>query len=339
MQADLIRLIKHLGSTNNCRSMWEWVKGHAVESKGRHNCKLPERLNQQADLLAKDSLLAGLHGAPLIDGDFPFAPVLVKISGIRVCGSPRHALEVNWGYRMAKSLFDEKGIVCAEDFHLVWWDGVRRAMNGFPKMHRVWLTKHVSEFCGNNVQMYYWSKGTQSPKCEFCLTVDEYTMHICRCRDCGRSLMFQVLVTKLTLWLRSTLGEQCIAMMVEQYLLLRRETLMVDCVHGNYADLRAIVTASTHLGWDSLLEGRISAHWLTLVATFLLKTGRNLLPHAWGTQFITRLINIIHKQWIYRNLVIHYHGQDGLMIPEHHEIINRVEAHALTDPDRLLPRH
>jgi hypothetical protein len=289
--------------------------------------------------LAKDSLLAGLHGVPLIDGDVPFAPVLVKVSGIRVCSSPWRALEVDWGYPMAKSLFDKKGIVRAENFHLVWWDGVWRAMNGFPKMYRVWLMKHVSEFCGNNVQMYYWSKSTQSPKCEFCLMADKYTMHICICWDSGCSLMFQVSVTELTSWLCSTLGEQCIAMTVQQYLVLRGETLMVNCVHSNYIDLRAIATASNHLGWDSLLEGRISTHWLILVATFLLKTGRNLLPHAWSTQFITRLINIVHKQWIYRNLVIHFHGQDGLTIPEHHEIINRVEAHALTDPDCLLPRH
>ncbi len=119
MQADLIRLIKHLVSTNNCRSMWEWAEGHAVERKGWHNCTLPERLNHQADLLAKDSLLAGHHGAPLLVGDFPFAPVLVKVSGIKVCGSPRLALEVDWGYRTAKSLFDKRGINHAEDFNLV----------------------------------------------------------------------------------------------------------------------------------------------------------------------------------------------------------------------------
>jgi hypothetical protein len=113
---------------------------------------------------------------------------------------------------------------------------------------------------------------------------------------------------------------------------------MEECVHGNYADLQAVATASNRLGWDSLLEGQISAHWLILVAPLLLKTGRNLLPHAWGSQFITRLINIIHKQWIYRNSVINYRGQDGLTIPEHHDIINRVEAHSLMDPDRLLPR-
>ena len=52
-------------------------------------------------------------------------------------------------------------------------------MTCYPKMYRVWLTKHVSDFCGNNVQLYYWSKGTHSPKCEFCGMEDEYTMHIC----------------------------------------------------------------------------------------------------------------------------------------------------------------
>ncbi len=34
--------------------------------------------------------------------------------------------------------------------------------------YRLWITKHVSEFCGTNVQQYYWSKGDVSPKCDFC---------------------------------------------------------------------------------------------------------------------------------------------------------------------------
>jgi hypothetical protein len=34
VQANLICLIKHLVSTNNCCSIWEWVEGHAVERKG-----------------------------------------------------------------------------------------------------------------------------------------------------------------------------------------------------------------------------------------------------------------------------------------------------------------
>jgi hypothetical protein len=108
---------------------------------------------------------------------------------------------------------------------------------GFQKCTGYGSRSTSQSFCGSNVQIYYWSKGTQSPKCDFCLTADKYTMHICRCWDPGRSLMFQVSVNELTAWLRSTLGEQCIAMTVKRYLLSRREATMEECVHRNYADL------------------------------------------------------------------------------------------------------
>ena len=74
-QADLIRLVKHLASTNKCRAVWEWVEGHAVKSKGWEYCSLPERLNHQADLLAKTALMSGLEGGLIMEGDFPFEPV------------------------------------------------------------------------------------------------------------------------------------------------------------------------------------------------------------------------------------------------------------------------
>jgi hypothetical protein len=54
---------------------------------------------------------------------------------------------------------------------------------------------------------------------------------------------------------------------------------------------------------------------------------------------IMKLHNIVHKQWIYRNSVLLYRGKDGLTTPDHHEIMNQVEAHSLTDPNSLLPRH
>ncbi len=42
------------------------------------------------------------------------------------------------------------------------------------------------------------------------------------------------------------------------------------------------------------------------------KSSRSLLPPSWRWQFINKLHNIIHKQWIYRNTFIHYRGTDGL---------------------------
>ena len=338
-QADLIRLMKLLSSTNKFHPKWEWVEGHAVERKGWRCSTLAERLNHQADILAKDSLVSAIAGGSVMEGDFPFEPTRFKLSGIRVCTSPRQSLEKDWGYRTARTLYAEKDIIQIEDFHLVWWDGLDRAMAGYPKSYRVWLTKHVSEFCGNNVQLYYWSKGRQSPKCEFCRVEDEYTMHICRCKDPGRDSMFNITVKDLCEWLEKTLRERYISETVKMYLLARGETLMIDCVHGVNPDLMEVARKSDRLGWDSFLEGRITSSWLPMVLPMLLTSLHPLLPPSWGRQFINRLHNIVHKQWIYRNTCIHYRGTDGFTLQEQDQIINRVEEYSLIDPEDLLPRH
>jgi hypothetical protein len=58
VQADLIRLIKYLGVTNPGEALWEWAKGHVVESLGWAGSSLPEWLNSQVDKLAKEVLVA-----------------------------------------------------------------------------------------------------------------------------------------------------------------------------------------------------------------------------------------------------------------------------------------
>ncbi len=87
-QADLIQLVKCLSSSNNCKPQWEWVEGHTVERKGWSNCTLPERLNHQADKLAKGSLLSAINGGHTMEGGFPFEIVKLKLLGKRVSGSP-----------------------------------------------------------------------------------------------------------------------------------------------------------------------------------------------------------------------------------------------------------
>jgi hypothetical protein len=267
-QVDLIRLTKLLSSSKNCKPQWEWVKGHAVERKGWSNCTLPERLNHQADKLAKCSLLSAINGGSTMEGDFPFEIVKVKLSGKSVSGSPWQALEADWGYRAARSLFDSKNIIHQEDFHLVWWDRLCATMSSYPKMYRVWLTKHVSDFCGNNVQLYYWSKGTHSPRCNFCTVEDKYTMHICQCRDPGHDPTFRISVSELCSLVIETLGNTDVASTIEMYLLARGTVTMSSCLHGNNTDLLTTTSVSDLLGWDSFIKGRIVTQWQTVATPF-----------------------------------------------------------------------
>ncbi len=140
--------------------------------------------------MEKCSLLSAIVGGLVVEGDFPFEVVKFKLSGKRVSGSPWQALEADWGYHAALELYDAKDIICREDFHLIWWEGLGATMFSYPKMYWVWLTKHVLEFCGNNMQQYYWSNGVHLPKCESCGTHNKYMMHICHCKDPGCDGLF-----------------------------------------------------------------------------------------------------------------------------------------------------
>ena len=133
-------------------------------------------------------------------------------------------------------------------------------------MYRVWLTKHISKFCRNNVQLYHWSKGKHSPKCKFCETADEYTSHICRFRDPGRDKMIHISLKGLSSWLIETLGEHSVAATIKTYLLSQGEVLMADCIHGTSQDLIEAAAEMDRLEWDSLLEGRISKQWLVVAS-------------------------------------------------------------------------
>jgi hypothetical protein len=151
--------------------------------------------------------------------------------------------------------------------------------------------------------------------------------------------MFPILLKELSSWLIEMLGEHSVMATIKTYLLSQGEVLMADCIHGTSQDLIEAAAEIDCLGWDSLLEGRISKQWLVVVSSFLRRSNTFLLPPSWGRQLINKLHNIVHKQWIYRNTFIHYCGSDSLTLPEHHDNINRVEEHAFTDPESLLPRH
>ena len=174
---------------------------------------------------------------------------------------------------------------------------------------------------------------------KFCGDHDEYTTHICRCRDPGRVQMFQISVQEVFDWMSKTLCRTDIALAISTYLLGRGLVKMVNCINNGDAPLLALARSTDLLRWDCFIEGQISREWIPLVSPILAVSCPQLLVGSWGKIFITKLLNVVHKQWIYRNTLIHYRGKDGFTIPEHHEIINRIEKYFTIDPDSILPRH
>ena len=61
------------------------------------------------------------------------------------------------------------------------------------------------------------------------------------------------------------------------------------------------IEATTGLGWDCLLEGKLSTQWISFARAGLKRTGNPMSPEGWTSCFIDKLIRITHQQWIYRN--------------------------------------
>ncbi len=101
----------------------------------------------------------------------------------------------------------------------------------------------------------------------------------------------------------------------------------------------SLATTDSLSGILSVTNSTARPAGLAVAASLLRGSKKFLLPPSWGWQFINKLHNIVHKQWIYRNSFIYYQGADGLTLPEHHDILNSIGEHTYTDPESLLPRH
>ena len=116
---------------------------------------------------------------------------------------------------------------------------------------------------------------------------DEYTLHICQCRDPRGEVVFRISVIDLCSWVKETLGYTSVAATIEMYLLARGTATMSSCVHGNNADLSIAASVSYLFGWDSFIRGRIVMQWQTVAILFLLQRTSVLLPSFWGRKIIT----------------------------------------------------
>lgn len=179
---------------------------------------LLQKLNVVADWLAKEALWKAYVSRQFISSNFPFKSLRIFIDGAKVTSSIKTALYKLWGYKEANSLFHRRKIVPASKFDLICWDGVSAAMEVYPRMFRVWVTKMVSHFCGTNRQLSRIDPEIEN-MCVCCGCADESSQHITRCLDEGRTAMFEESVDILVEWLHDSHMDSQLIDCIEEYLL------------------------------------------------------------------------------------------------------------------------
>ena len=122
-------------------------------------------------------------------------------------------------------------------------------MREYPRMFRVWITKHVSSFCGTNRQLSRIDPTIENI-CPCCGQPDEPTSHINRCED-----PFKHSVLELEDWLKSANTDPILADLIVRYVESRGESTMSELLNRNYNGniiYRPIAKYQDKLGWDNI---------------------------------------------------------------------------------------
>ena len=151
--------------------------------------------------------------------------------------------------------------------------------------------------------------------------------------------MWSTPVTSLVNWMASTTGDLALCNMADAYLSRKGDIPMVDCVTSRQPLYRILAEHHDCLGWDNFVKRRICNTYLQVVHDCFNSPYSCLRPESWGKKLVSLLIQMTHKQWLFRNAHVHYKKLEGLTAADHERIYDCVLELRLTDPAELLGQH
>jgi hypothetical protein len=148
-QSDVLRVMKKFISCQPFVIKFLYVQSHTDDIKWSE-CTIKERMNIKVDDRAKRALIHAHATNEFFDGIYPLDNFVISMGGQKMTGPMQPALEAHWERREAQQFFDFKQIVHTWDFDLIWWDDMRKAMENYPKMCCVFVSKQVLGWCDFN---------------------------------------------------------------------------------------------------------------------------------------------------------------------------------------------
>ena len=79
------------------------------------------------------------------------------------------------------------------------------------------------------------------------------------------------------------------------------------------------------IGWRRFMEGMVSKEIISLQSEFAALQGIRLSLGRWSSGLITKLLDVTHGQWIYRNLLVHDKISGVLATAEKEELQKEIQ--------------
>jgi hypothetical protein len=196
-------------------------------------------------------------------------------------------------------------------------------------MFQVFACKQVFDVAGTNQWLARFDKlKTKSPQCPSCLQVTETAEHVLSCQHAGRVDVLLSTIKLMDHWMKSERTEPTLRECIYHYAMGRGSTTMTEiCRDMGYGiKFRKMATSQDEIGWRRFMEGMICKEARQLQEEYRIACGSWTTGIRWTVGLITKLLEVTHGQWLYRNIQVH-DKVTGLAATAHKEEIQKqIEA-------------
>ena len=109
------------------------------------------------------------------------------------------------------------------------------------------------------------------------------------------------LVKELDTWLKREQTDRELRMLLCKYINAHGDKTMVSLLSSQSSKYKTAAVLHDRLGWSNFMEGCISSMWVEHVKDNIRRLKLSKSGRKWARGLMTRLMQITHQQWSYRN--------------------------------------
>ena len=334
--SDVLKNIMIHCSSLSFTCIFSHVSAHQDNRKKFDDLSRPAQLNCAVDFGAKRALLR-LNPVELpCQRSFPLETVSVWAGKEKLTPDTGYFIRYHAHKQLAREEFDSAKLLSYSQFEKVDWEIVHRTLTTVPRMFQVWACKQVWGIAGTNRELSRWSD--TNPVCPSCMQVPETCNHILHCTHKGRVDALLTTITLLDQWLKGNDTDPDLRECIYEYAMGRGEVLMENiCLEHGYDERYVkMAKAQDSIGWRRFMEGMVSKEMRNIQRTHASVSGMRHNTERWGVELVTRLLEVTHGQWLYRNVQVHDRMTGTLATQRKEELQMEIERQRELGTEGLL---
>jgi hypothetical protein len=137
--------------------------------------------------------------------------------------------------------------------------------------------------------------------------------------------VFLLCTSALERWLDEADTDPDLTDSIVEYVQRQGTVILEEAISEAPPRFRPMALSQDKIGWRRFLEGMISKEITNIQQQYYAVNGSRISLEKWCSGLITRLLEITHGQWIYRNNVVHDPVSGTIGTAKKEELLSEIE--------------